>query len=530
MTVPDETLTGSGEQQKPGALRVTWILPNGEKQTNRFTSSFSIGRDESCQVLLLDEVVSKNHATLYPTAAGWSVRDLGSTNGTYLNGKRIEHAQVSRNSQIQLSDDGPVLYLELEAQDGAFRQDEPTQPSAKALPQKPDKKPEEPIAEGPEVPDLSEGTGESPQQKPSVTGIIQRYMGGASSGQTGEYTRIMRQAFERVKNIHSRRFRIVVVVAVLLVAVFIGIVLYQHSRLEKLKELAINLFYDTKTMEMQIQELVDTMKETGDTSWLAEIANKREQLDKMREQYQRFVEETGLYGKYRTEEERLILKMARLFGECELALPDGFMQEVKSYIKKWKSTGRMEKAMRRAREHKYAPIVYRKMVANHMPPQFLYLALQESSFKHDAVGPKTRFGIAKGIWQFIPDTAVQYGLTTGPLVELPLYDPRDERFDFEKATDAAAQYIRFIYTTEAQASGLLVMASYNWGDTKVRGLIRKMPESPRERNFWKLLKTNKIPDQTHDYVFYIFSAAVIGENPKLFGFEFENPLENLDES
>jgi membrane-bound lytic murein transglycosylase D len=190
----------------------------------------------------------------------------------------------------------------------------------------------------------------------------------------------------------------------------------------------------------------------------------------------------------------------------------------------------MEKAMRRAREHKYAPIVYRKMVANHMPPQFLYLALQESSFKHDAVGPKTRFGIAKGIWQFIPDTAVQYGLTTGPLVELPLYDPRDERFDFEKATDAAAQYIRFIYTTEAQASGLLVMASYNWGDTKVRGLIRKMPESPRERNFWKLLKTNKIPDQTHDYVFYIFSAAVIGENPKLFGFEFENPLENLDES
>jgi pSer/pThr/pTyr-binding forkhead associated (FHA) protein/low affinity Fe/Cu permease len=523
--VAEETLTGSGKEQKPGAIRVTYILPNGEKQTHRFTSSFSIGRDETCEVLLLDDVVSKNHATVYPTAEGWWVRDLGSTNGTYLDGERIENAQVERHSKLQISDDGPILHLELEVKTAKaiFRDDEPTQPSVKKAP-----------AEGEEapVPDLSETTGEAEKQKPSVTGIIQRYMGEKppSEGPTGEHTRVMREAFARVKNIHSRRFRVVVVISVLLVAVFIGIVLYQHSRLERLKELSINLFYDTKTMEMQIQELVVTMKETGDTSWLAEIANKRQQLDKMRERYNRFVEETGLYGKYKTEEERLILKMARLFGECELALPDDFMKEVKSYINKWKSTGRMEKAMRRAQEHKYGPTIYRKMVSNHMPPQFLYLALQESNFKHDAVGPKTRFGIAKGIWQFIPDTAVQYGLTTGPLVELPLFDPRDERFDFEKATDAAAKYIRFIYTTEAQASGLLVMASYNWGDTRVRRIIRKMPENPRERNFWRLLKTNKIPDQTHDYVFYIFSAAVIGENPKLFGFEFENPLENLDES
>ena len=33
-----------------------------------------------------------------------------------------------------------------------------------------------------------------------------------------------------------------------------------------------------------------------------------------------------------------------------------------------------------------------------------------------------------------------------------------------------------------------------------------------------------MPDQTYDYVFYIVSAAVIGENPRLFGFQFDNPL------
>ena len=72
------------------------------------------------------------------------------------------------------------------------------------------------------------------------------------------------------------------------------------------------------------------------------------------------------------------------------------------------------------------------------------------------------------------------------------------------------------------------MASYNWGQTRVRKLIRQLPENPRERNFWELLKRFKIPRETYDYVFYIFSAAVIGENPSLFGFSFPNPLDDAE--
>jgi hypothetical protein len=51
-----------------------------------------------------------------------------------------------------------------------------------------------------------------------------------------------------------------------------------------------------------------------------------------------------------------------------------------------------------------------------------------------------------------------------------------------------------------------------------------MPENPRQRNFWELIKRHKIPDETYNYVYYIFAAAVIGENPQLFGFDFDNPL------
>ena len=61
-------------------------------------------------------------------------------------------------------------------------------------------------------------------------------------------------------------------------------------------------------------------------------------------------------------------------------------------------------------------------------------------------------------------------------------------------------------------------------------LVRSMPNNPRERNFWKLLKLyrSKIPDETYGYVFYIVSAAVIGENPKLFGMNIDNPLSDVD--
>jgi hypothetical protein len=95
-----------------------------------------------------------------------------------------------------------------------------------------------------------------------------------------------------------------------------------------------------------------------------------------------------------------------------------------------------------------------------------------------------------------------------------------------KANAAAARYLKDIYTWEAQASGLLVVASYNWGHNVVRRFLREMPSNPRERNFWKFLLQyrDRIPRETYDYVFMIFSAAVIGENPSAFGFTFERPL------
>jgi hypothetical protein len=211
-------------------------------------------------------------------------------------------------------------------------------------------------------------------------------------------------------------------------------------------------------------------------------------------------------------------------------MPPEFKREVYNYIGKWQSSGRFSRAVALAREKNFTDHIVREFLKENLPPQFFYLALQESDFDEYTSGPETYKGIAKGMWQFIPETAMKYGLRIGPLVDARRPDPSDERHQWQKATDAAARYIKDIYATDAQASGLLVMASYNWGEDRVVRLLRSMPANPRDRNFWKLLTQHRdrIPDQTYDYVFYIVSAAVIGENPRLFGFPMDNPLAGVE--
>ncbi|MDI6831617.1 MAG: FHA domain-containing protein [Actinomycetota bacterium] len=50
-----------------------------------------IGRAPECAVCVEDEFASNQHARVYRTGEGYFVEDLGSTNGTYVNGRRINY-------------------------------------------------------------------------------------------------------------------------------------------------------------------------------------------------------------------------------------------------------------------------------------------------------------------------------------------------------------------------------------------------------------------------------------------------------
>lgn len=61
-----------------------------------------IGRDSNNDLQLHDSEVSRFHTELQPEGDGFKVVDLGSSNGTFLNGERINSAALSSGDRVQL--------------------------------------------------------------------------------------------------------------------------------------------------------------------------------------------------------------------------------------------------------------------------------------------------------------------------------------------------------------------------------------------------------------------------------------------
>ena len=61
-----------------------------------------IGRSSACQLVLADDTVSRRHAELRIENGCWLLRDLGSSNGTWVNGRRVVEAEVRPGDLIHL--------------------------------------------------------------------------------------------------------------------------------------------------------------------------------------------------------------------------------------------------------------------------------------------------------------------------------------------------------------------------------------------------------------------------------------------
>jgi len=65
----------------------------------------TLGRDLGSSVVLDDPYASAQHAVLTFRGSGWYVEDLGSTNGTYVTGTRVERvARLGYGDEIQIGE------------------------------------------------------------------------------------------------------------------------------------------------------------------------------------------------------------------------------------------------------------------------------------------------------------------------------------------------------------------------------------------------------------------------------------------
>jgi Protein of unknown function (DUF3662)/FHA domain len=73
----------------------------------------TLGRSRQCDVVLADPNISRQHAEIRPRGSSWVLIDLGSTNGSLLNGRRIEEPEVIEpGDQIELGASSMTFELE----------------------------------------------------------------------------------------------------------------------------------------------------------------------------------------------------------------------------------------------------------------------------------------------------------------------------------------------------------------------------------------------------------------------------------
>ncbi|HEV7859674.1 MAG TPA: FHA domain-containing protein [Pyrinomonadaceae bacterium] len=167
-----------------------------------------------------------------------------------------------------------------------------------------------------------------------------------------------------------------------------------------------------------------------------------------------------------------------------------------------------------ARAHtKYAPDIIRAFNARNVPPVCgLYIAMIETEYNN--IGSENGAGAA-GLFQFIGPTARLYGVEPS------------ERTNIEKMAPAAARYMgdRIAEFGPDSMSVALAIAGYNRSPDSVRRDLREvLNDRNRERSFWTLVaNSNKLDhwfqNENVKYVPKFFAAAIVGENPEAFGLQ-----------
>jgi membrane-bound lytic murein transglycosylase D len=174
---------------------------------------------------------------------------------------------------------------------------------------------------------------------------------------------------------------------------------------------------------------------------------------------------------------------------------------VQSFVAAFQSELRGTFARSLERGGQYMPKMGSILAEEGVPAELVYLPIIESGFRLNAVSPAG----AVGPWQFIRGTGRRYGLRIDRYV--------DERRDPEKATRAAARYLRDLHSMFDDWH--LSLAAYNTGEANVA----RVRDRAQIDDYWEMIDRGYLPRETREYVPRALAAIEIGTSLEEYGFE-----------
>jgi pSer/pThr/pTyr-binding forkhead associated (FHA) protein len=410
----------------------------------------------------------------------WLIRDVGSTNGTYVDGEQITEAELRLQSVIRLGNNGPEFVVM------------PEQPATAEL----DRTLVVPagIVLGAALPEPDPATG---GHETLLSEAVQLARRARAAGMGDQTLTLMRNVLSQALRRNSGRFRLAIAV---LVAVLVGLSAFGVWRFSVLQR-------EKRAIDEHIRQVESRLAKD-------ETPQEAERLISELSTYQdeaRSLERSVLYRYAVRQKESFINQEIRTImtelGAETYSVPPEFEQRVNQHIEHYQGPDRplMEHALN---EFSGKLTVIRAMLeADKLPPDLAYIPLVESALVQNQVSGAG----AVGPWQLTSATARALGLRVDGGV--------DERLDLHKATRAGCRYLRnLILDFGVGSSVMLALAAYNLGPTRVKQATTKVEDPIKQRDFWYLYRARALPAETREYVPKVFAAIIIGRNPDRFGF------------
>jgi pSer/pThr/pTyr-binding forkhead associated (FHA) protein len=210
-------------------------------------------------------------------------------------------------------------------------------------------------------------------------------------------------------------------------------------------------------------------------------------------------------------------QLARILAEFGIdpangEIPPDLLAEVKRFVDYW--TGDMRgytvRSMRRAEPH--LDMIRAELKKNRLPEVFCYIPFVESGYRTEV---SSRAG-AGGMWQFMPKTARAYGLRVDEGV--------DERSDPVRSTQAACRYLDGLLFSFGANAFMCAVAAYNKGEYGMLTCLKRHaagePGSWKSKwKFWDMVESGSgcLKPETIEYVPRVLAAAIVMRRPGAFG-------------